>query len=250
MIPERFSTERWTFDVFVASLPAFIMSHADSHSPNRKRFLLTGLIAVIPLWITWLVLAFLFRTLSAIGEPIVTWINEIIGPKFPNLEKLVNNPVFLGTIEVFVVVAIIYGLGVFTTIVIGRRIFDFFERLLERVPLVRNIYGAVKKLTVVLQEKPGGDVKRVVLIEFPSPEMKTVGLVTRVMDDAKTGRKLAAVYVPTTPNPTSGYLEIVPVERLTQTDWTMDQAMSFIVSGGASAPENIVYDREPPTELS
>ena len=72
-----------------------------------------------------------------------------------------------------------------------------------------------------------------------------VGLVTRVFEDMNSGRKLAAVYVPTTPNPTSGYLEIVPVDRLTPTDWSMDQAMSFIVSGGAIAPENIVYDKLP-----
>jgi len=56
------------------------------------------------------------------------------------------------------------------------------------------------------------------------------------------GRELAAVYVPTTPNPTSGYLEIVPVERITPTDWTVDQAMSFIISGGAVAPESIPWD--------
>jgi uncharacterized membrane protein len=64
-----------------------------------------------------------------------------------------------------------------------------------------------------------------------------VGLVTRVLRDVDDGREYAAVYVPTTPNPTSGYLEVVPVERLTPTDWTLDQAMAFIISGGAMAPD-------------
>jgi uncharacterized membrane protein len=65
-----------------------------------------------------------------------------------------------------------------------------------------------------------------------------------------TGRELAAVYVPTTPNPTSGYLEIVPVEHLVSTDWTMDEAMTFIVSGGAIAPDGILYDNRPVDPLT
>jgi uncharacterized membrane protein len=71
--------------------------------------------------------------------------------------------------------------------------------------------------------------------------MKSVGFVTRVIREQGTGRELAAVYVPTTPNPTSGYLEIVPVEKITPTDWTVDQAMSFIISGGAVSPDSIPF---------
>lgn len=223
---------------------------AEKTQNKKSRFLITGLLAVIPLWITWLVLAFLFRTLSAIGAPIVKWLGAGLDMRFPKLVSVLSHPIFIGVIECLVVVSIIYGLGVFTTAVVGKRIFSFFENLLEKVPVVKNIYGAVKKLTLVLQEKPGSDVERVVLINFPSEEMKTVGLVTRVMDDADTGRKLAAVYVPTTPNPTSGYLEIVPIDRLTPTDWTMEQAMSFIVSGGAIAPENMTYDRGAKNDLT
>ena len=72
--------------------------------------------------------------------------------------------------------------------------------------------------------------------------MKTVGFVTRVMKDDVTGQELAAVYVPTTPNPTSGYLEIVPVEKLVSTDWSVEEAMTFIISGGAIAPEKISFE--------
>lgn len=209
---------------------------------KRRRYLLAGFLAIIPLWITWLVLAFLFRTLSAIGEPIVKWMSRLLQPNFPWIDNILTNTAFLSIVECLVVVAIIYSLGLFTTVVIGKRIFNFFENLLEQIPLVKHVYGAVRKLTIVLQEKPANDVERVVLIDFPSPEMKTVGLVTRVMDDTNTGRQLAAVYVPTTPNPTSGYLEIVPVDRLTPTDWTMEQAMSFVVSGGAITPDKMYYD--------
>ncbi|MFZ2087269.1 MAG: DUF502 domain-containing protein, partial [Desulfobaccales bacterium] len=112
----------------------------------------------------------------------------------------------------------------------------------SRIPLVNTIYSSVQQFLSVLQTKPNG-VHRVVLIDFPSPEMKTVGFVTRTLVDADTGRNLAAVYVPTTPNPTSGYLEIVPVEKLISTTWTMDEAMTFIISGGAVAPPQMNYDK-------
>ena len=77
------------------------------------------------------------------------------------------------------------------------------------------------------------------LVDFPRPGMKVVGFVTRVMIEEGTGREMAAVYIPTTPNPTGGYLEVVSVDELTPTDWTMDQAMAFIISGGAVAPETL-----------
>jgi uncharacterized membrane protein len=113
-----------------------------------------------------------------------------------------------------------------------------FDTLLQRIPLVQTIYGGTKKLMAVLQNKPSG-VQRVVLVDFPRRGMKVVGFVTRVMIEEGSGREMAAVYIPTTPNPTGGYLEVVPVDELTPTDWTMDQAMAFIISGGAVAPDTL-----------
>ena len=100
--------------------------------------------------------------------------------------------------------------------------------------------GCASQLLDILQTKPDGT-QRVVLIDFPHTQMKSIGFVTRVMREQGTGRELAAVYVPTTPNPTSGYLEIVPVELITPTDWSVDQAMSFIISGGAVSPDSIPF---------
>ena len=117
-----------------------------------------------------------------------------------------------------------------------------FDAIINRIPLAHQIYGGAKKLVTSFQEKPEG-VQRVVLINFPSPEMKTVGLVTRTLIDSDTGDTLAAVYVPTTPNPTSGYLEIVPIHKVTSTNWTVDEAMNFIVSGGAVAPATMNYSK-------
>ena len=91
------------------------------------------------------------------------------------------------------------------------------------------------------QRKPEGDLRRVVLIAFPHRDMKTVGFVTETFKDQDTERELAAVFVPTTPNPTSGYLEIVPAEDLVSLDWSIDEAMSFIISGGTVSPGRIRF---------
>jgi len=216
-----------------------------THHNSLKRYFFTGLVSIIPLWITWLILSFLFGMLSGIGTPLVKGLARLVGPNFPRLAESLESETTLSIVAVVLVVGALFLLGWFTTNVIGRSLFNFFEGLLDRIPFVKTIYGSVKKLLSVLQDSPKGDVQRVVLISFPSPEMKTVGLVTRTFRDDISGRELAAVYVPTTPNPTSGYLEIVPVENIVSTNWTLDEAMTFIVSGGAIAPDQILYDRAP-----
>lgn len=210
---------------------------------SLKRYFITGLISIIPLWITWLVLSFLFNMLSGIGSPLVKWLGRHAAPRFPEVAEMLESEMTLSIVAVVLVVASLFLLGWFTTNFIGRRIFRFFEGVFHRIPFVKTIYGSVKKLIAVLGDKPKGDVQRVVLINFPTPEMKTVGLVTRTFRDIDTGRELAAVYVPTTPNPTSGYLEIVPVANLILTNWSLDEAMTFIVSGGAIAPDEINFDQ-------
>ena len=132
----------------------------------------------------------------------------------------------------------LYVLGALANRMIGQRLIGAFDALLSRIPLVQTIYGGTKKLMGALQTKPG-NTQRVVLIDFPRRGMKVVGLVTRIMIEEGSGREMAAVYIPTTPNPTGGYLELVPVAELTPTDWTMDQAMAFIISGGAVAPDTL-----------
>ncbi len=131
----------------------------------------------------------------------------------------------------------LYLVGLAASFVFGQRLLAAFESLISRIPLVHTIYGGTKKLMTLMQNKPGST-QRVVLIGFPSPTLKTIGFVTRTFVDAD-GREMAAVYVPTTPNPTGGYLEIAAVEDLIATDWTVDQAMAFILSGGAAGPDTL-----------
>lgn len=217
-----------------------------SRELHFQRYLLTGLLTVFPLWLTFIVFQFVLTQLSRLGAPLVDAIAEGLGRVLPAAMIALDLQWLRFLLAVVLTVGFIYGLGWLASRVVGKRLLSLIDGLIERIPLVQSIYGGTKKLLAVLQTKPEG-AQRVVLIEFPHPGMRSVGLVTRVLRSAEDGRELAAVYVPTTPNPTSGYLEVVPVEDLVPTDWTVDQAMAFIISGGAVAPENMPYAKPPRT---
>ncbi|MDN5923762.1 MAG: DUF502 domain-containing protein, partial [Xanthomonadales bacterium] len=129
-----------------------------------------------------------------------------------------------------------YVLGWAAHRVFGRRLLAAVDRLIQRVPLARTIYNGAQKLVSTLQTKPQHS-QRVVLVDFPRRGLKAVGLVTRLWDEPDGGRSMASVFVPTTPNPTSGYLQLLPADELIATDWSVDQAMAFVISGGAVAPD-------------
>ncbi|WP_069472476.1 DUF502 domain-containing protein [Candidatus Marithrix sp. Canyon 246] len=210
----------------------------ESNKYSISRYMITGVFTVIPILVTWVIFQFLFNLLSQIGTPAI----KILADIFPSLADWITNPWFLSIIGVLFTLVVLYLLGLIATFVIGKRIIEAFDYLINKLPVVKVIYGSIKKLVVTLQQKPT-EAQRVVLIEFPSPAMKTVGLVTQVFTDHDTGEKLAAVYVPTTPNPTSGYLEIIPLDKLISTNWSLDEAMTFIMSGGAVAPDKINYSK-------
>lgn len=200
-----------------------------------KRNLLTGLLAFIPVWITWVVFKFVFTLLAGVGAPAITTIISLIGVASPRLELELHRDWLISILAFILTIIALYLLGLLSSLVVGRRVLGFIDGQLERIPLVHTVYGGVKKVVTLMRNKPTGT-QRVVLIGFPSPKMKSVGFVTRVFIDAS-GREIAAVYVPTTPNPTGGYLELVPTEELIATDWSVDQGMAFLISGGAVSPD-------------
>jgi len=173
---------------------------------NLQAYLIAGLLTITPLIAVWLVFDFLLGVLFQAGHPLAAALADFIDDRVPALRPVLAD--------------------------------SRVHWIIARIPLVEAIYSATKKLVGVLQQKPGG-VSRVVLIEFPHPGLRAIGLVMKTFRDSVSGEELAAVFVPTGPNPTSGYLEIAPASRLTATDMTMDQAMSMILSGGAMAPDQI-----------
>ncbi len=201
---------------------------------------IAGLLTLLPIWLTWVVIKFVFVLLSDISRPFIDPLLQTLALTSPEALGWLGQAWVKTALGLLATLGTILLAGWLTRRVLGQRLLGWFESLIGRIPLANTIYGSARKLLDILQTKPDGT-QRVVLIDFPHTEMKTLGFVTRVMRETGSGRELAAVYVPTTPNPTSGYLEIVPVEKMTPTDWTVDQAMSFIISGGAVAPDTIPF---------
>jgi uncharacterized membrane protein len=204
-----------------------------------QKYFLTGLLTLLPIWLVWIVFKFVFGLLSGISAPLIAPLLAALAAGDRQLSWLADSWVQTA-IALLATIAFIVLVGGLARRVVGQKLLSWFEALIARIPLAKTIYGSARQLLDLLQTKPDGT-QRVVLIDFPHSEMKSVGFVTRILHDERTGAELAAVYVPTTPNPTSGYLEVVPVERLTPTDWTVDQAMTFIISGGAVSPDRIPF---------
>jgi len=209
------------------------------------RYILIGLLTAAPLVITWWIVSFLFVQLSRLGEPLVRGVSIGIRSRSPELADLMVNDALLSIVAALIVLLFLMVLGWGAGRVVGQRLIEMFERIIGAIPFVDSIYRASKRFLSVAGS-PNGE-KRVVLIDFPSSDMKAIGLLTRTLHDSDSGEMLAAVYVPTAPNPTSGYIEIVPMHAVIFTDWTFDQAMSFVVTGGSSAPDKIRF-RQPSTK--
>ncbi|MFT3806815.1 DUF502 domain-containing protein [Arenimonas sp.] len=208
-----------------------------------QRYFISGLLTLIPIWLVWIVFKFVFALLSGISQPVIAPITARLAAGDPQMLGWLAAPWVQTAIALVATLALIIVVGALARRVVGQRLLSWFEALIARIPLAKTVYGSARQLLDLLQTKPDGT-QRVVLIDFPHRDMKSIGFVTRILLDEKTGQELAAVYVPTTPNPTSGYLEIVPTDQLTPTDWTVDQAMTFIISGGAVAPERIPFARK------
>lgn len=212
-----------------------------------RNYLMAGVATIIPIWLTWIVFRFALRQLSDFGMPWVQPLAGLIEPYSPWLESVIVQPWFRQVVAIALTLASVLVLGWLASRVIGGRVIAAFDRVVDRIPLVQTIYGSAKALINVLNQKPG-QIQRVVLINFPSNTMRAVGFVTRTIEDSSTGRTLAVVYVPTTPMPTSGYMELVPWDELVSTDWSVEEAMTFVISGGTVSPDSVPFHPNQPRD--
>jgi len=194
----------------------------------RNTFL-TGLLILIPLFVTYILVSFLFNLFSGAGAPFLKALFGILSidssGRIESWEPIVN---------FFLVLTVIFVLGLIGTNIVGRRIIATMNALLMRVPLVNTIYGAVKQVVETFQG-PGKNFQRVVLIQFPIEGSWMMGLVASERTDHLNlfrQKKMISVFVPTTPNPTSGYLFLVSPADVIELNYNVEEAFKFIVSSG------------------
>jgi uncharacterized membrane protein len=198
--------------------------------------ILAGIITIGPLAITYLIFKFLLDELAQAGMPVILLLTTI----FP--ENRLHHPLIQSFLAVVLTLVMLYVVGLVSARVIGRQAFEIFEAVLERLPFVAKVYTSVRQLLDSMMAKKESS-QRVVLIDFLIPGQKSIGFLTRTMTDETTGDLLAAVLVPCAINPTSAFLQILPISRVTETSLTMEQAMSMIMTGGAVGPESIRFTK-------
>jgi len=211
---------------------------------NFQKNMLAGFITIIPLVVVWLVFDFFLEALSSAGRPFAGLMAQAIEDRWPSVTPVLQDGRVQWVIALLVTLFTLYIIGAITSRVLGQRLWGMIESVISRIPVVHSVYSAARKLVDVLRTKPE-NAQRVVLIDFPHEGAKTIGFVMRTFTDANSGIDMAAVYVPTAVNPTTGYLQIVPVAKLTPTDMGSDQAMAFIISAGAVMPEKMSVTAPP-----
>lgn len=199
-----------------------------------QRNILAGLITIGPLFVTWLVFSWVLGSLAQAGLPVLHMLNTVVPGDWA------GHPGLQSALAVVLTLVVLYVVGLVTSLVVGRQIFNLFEAVLERLPFVAKVYTSVRQLLDTMMAKKDTG-QRVVLIDFPVAGQKSIGFLTRTLTDSTTGQPLAAVLLPNAINPTSAFLQVLPMERVTDTDLTMEQAMSMLLTGGAVAPETIRF---------
>jgi uncharacterized membrane protein len=199
-----------------------------------------GALALAPLgltiWILWLLVQLFAFVGGLFARPAMSW----LAVRAPGVEGMLERPFVPEIIELAFALVLLTLTGLFAGNFIGRLLGGMVSGLMTKIPIASVVYSSARQLIESFQS-PSAAAQKVVLIEFPSEHMKTIGLVTRQFKASDTGEELAAVYVPTTPNPTSGYVEIVPTSRLVWLEWTTSEAIQFIVSAGVVAPQELRY---------
>ena len=182
--------------------------------------LVAGLLAILPIGVTLFVLKFFFELLDPILSPIFDMGNVRI---FPGLGLIV-------------LLILLYVVGIITTKILSSRIVNLGHKLIERIPVISSIYSTTRSGVEILSGTQGFESRGVVLVDFPRPAMKAIGLITAELG-VLNGEHMVAVYIPTTPVPSSGFLIVVALSDVTPTDISVDDAMKIIVSGGILANE-------------
>ena len=192
---------------------------------NFRNYFIAGVVVLIPLGIT------IYFTLFLIN------ISSKILPKELNPNHYL--PYEIPGVEILISIFLITFIGWLSLSFIGKKLLEIFNNILKRIPFLRTIYSAIQQMISTFTTKEVGQ-KSVVLVEYPRKGTWAVGFATKdntgeITD--KTKKKLVNVFVPTTPNPTSGFLLMFPKEEIVYLDMTFEQASKFIVSAGTSNPE-------------
>ena len=191
-----------------------------------RRYFIGGLLVWLPIWATYVVVRFLVN----IMDSSVNLLPEHYRTDIPGIGLLLT-------------IVILFVTGLLVTNFIGSKVVSFWERLLSRIPLIRSIYTAVKQVTEALLHPSGKSFRKVLLIEFPRKGLYSLAFQTSdIPFHAPAEGNFMTIFVPTSPNPTSGFLMVVREEETTELDMTVEEGLKTIISVGVSGATKNAFE--------
>ena len=226
-----------------------------------------GVITVLPILVTIWVIRLIFGWMrdasqwAVIGVLDSKWFQTYIWKQdLPPDEKLSiqdfldSHPYLdwgIALFSVLLTIILLYAIGLFATNIFGRRILDWLDSIVERVPLIKTVYRGLKQILASFSGDQANSFRRAALIPFPNEKLRCVGFITNVFNDSITNEELCAVFIATTPNPTTGYLQVVKRKDITELNWSVEDAIRCVMSGGILKPDflTIIPNKDLPPGL-
>lgn len=196
-----------------------------------RKYMVAGIITLLPLVVTVWLLRLIFSGLVDVFKSPLTWASQRLNLPLPPYWEL-------ALLSALATLVLLFLVGLLVGNFLGRQLRFWMDELMMHIPVVKGIYGATKQLMGAIQSGQGGSFREVVLVEWPHPGAHTLGFVAKHdcswLGEGGAGR--VAVYIPTAPNPTSGYVVMVPADRVRPMDISPEQAFTWVVSGGVITP--------------
>jgi uncharacterized membrane protein len=187
-----------------------------------RAYFLAGLLVTVPLGLTVWILLWIFNGIDGFLQPII---DRIIGHHIPG-------------VGFGITVLLIFITGIIVSNVLGRRLLRYGESALMRLPLTRYLYNGIRQIMQAFAAPDKTGFMQVVLVEFPRKGTRTLGFITNETPD-ESGKKLLNIFIPTSPNPTSGFLQIIEEDQVIRTTLSVDDALKMVVSGGRVSPREV-----------
>lgn len=185
-----------------------------------RTFIFRGLLAIVPLVLCYFVIRFLYL---AVDQKVANLIEKVVGFRIPGL-------------GIILVLVILYLLGLAASNWAGKQVFGVIERVMERIPVIKTIYHLGKQFGTALSLPEKHVFKRAVLVEHFKPGVWSIAFVTGEVTDGKSGERLLRLFIPTAPNPTTGFMIMLTPDKVRDLPWTVQEAMNAVISGGIIGP--------------
>ena len=203
---------------------------ADNHKKEKKSIVrksfISGLLVLLPVWLTIFIILILFKWISSLSMPILSPFLKLFTSDSQWVEVLAKIASF------FLTLIIIFFVGFFTNIWFGKKLYDFFENLFVKIPLIGTIYSGLKKLFSFFAKSDDTtkNFQKVIFVPFPTKDSYCVAFSTG--EKIINGKKYISTFMPSTPNPTTGFLILVREEDVIEADYTVEEAIQYIISAG------------------